>query len=705
MMLGMAVNRPDPNSAFFVRFLRWMMARRGNRVQAMTDALRLQRSMRIIGLVSVMILLPSMLLAYFGISSIQGEELAVMDDVKNQADVSASTFVSQFERPLNSFEDAVLDRLAAGRSPLEAPQELHKDVLVAIKLDADLRVAAPFSRSAAERMEPIEYLFEPAVRRAISADRRGEDAQVVSRLYLIAEQTARSDQAKARLRFDRASLLAVNGRGLEARAIMDELVSRYGQVRDPWGFRMEDLVALYRAEAGLDRNPLDAAEALRELVDRLMNRRWAVGMGGEGAVARRAMSELERFADAEWAAATRERIDDRMRMLYWAEKLLPELDAVLAGQRNFSVDKGKLRWVEGDRGLWALTWWGEDLYAFALDRERLVQDARAMAKDVSQPGSPVRGLLLNPDVSAPQEALTRRSLVPWMVGWSMVVVPRDYQALQEDLKNRRNRRIGIIFLAIVLIGLGAMSTARLVRTELGSARMKADFAANVSHELRSPITQIRLKAESLMLGLSETPEEQAADYQIIVRESERLSRLVDNVLDFSAIERGAKTYALVSGDLAETVSAAVEAVEGSAELVERQLYIRIEPDLPIVAHDEDAIAQCVINLLSNAAKYSEPDKPIRLEMARQDGGVVVRVIDQGIGIPESDVRQIFEPFFRGGDASVRRRKGTGIGLAITFYIVSAHKGSVDVVSRPGEGSTFSLWFPALGGNPSERQGA
>ena len=596
MMLGMAVNRPDPNSSLFVRFLRWVMIRRGSRVQAMTDALRLQRSMRIIGLVSVMILLPSMLLAYFGISSIQGEELAVMDDVKTQADVSASAFVSQFERPLTSFEDAVLDRLAAGRSPLEAPQELHKDVLVAIKLDADLRVVAPFSRSAAERMEPIEYLFEPEVRRAISADRRGEDAQVVSRLYVLAEQSARSSQAKARLRFDRASLLAANGRGLEARAIMDELVTRYGQVRDPWGFRMEDLVALYRAEAGLDRNPLEAAEALRDLVDRMMDRRWSVGMGGEGAVARRAMSELERFADSEWAAATRERIDDRMRMLYWAEKRLPELDAALAGLRNFSVDKGKLRWVEGDKGLWALTWWGEDLYAFALDRELLIQDARAMAKDISQSGSPVRGLLLNPDASAPKETLTRRSLVPWMVGWSMVVVPRDHQALQNDLENRRNRRVGIIFLAIVLIGVGAMSTARLVRTELGSARMKADFAANVSHELRSPITQIRLKAESLMLGLSDTPEEQAADYQIIVRESERLSRLVDNVLDFSAIERGAKTYALVSGDLAETVSAAVEAVEGSAELVERQLYIRIEPDLPIVAHDEDAIAQCVINL-------------------------------------------------------------------------------------------------------------
>ena len=126
MMLGMPVNRPDPNSSLFVRFLRWMMARRGSRVQAMTDALRLQRSMRIIGLGSVMILLPSMLLAYFGISSIQGEELAVMDDVKNQADVSASAFVSQFERPLTGFEDAVLDRLSAGRSPLEAPKSSTK---------------------------------------------------------------------------------------------------------------------------------------------------------------------------------------------------------------------------------------------------------------------------------------------------------------------------------------------------------------------------------------------------------------------------------------------------------------------------------------------------------------------------------------------------------------------------------------------------
>ena len=204
--------------------------------------------------------------------------------------------------------------------------------------------------------------------------------------------------------------------------------------------------------------------------------------------------------------------------------------------------------------------------------------------------------------------------------------------------------------------------------------------------------------------MSDTEEERQNDYYAIVRESERLSRLVDNVLDFSAIERSAKTYALIPGDLGFTVQAAVEAVETSTELVERNLYIRIGRGLPVVAHDTDAIAQCVINLLSNAAKYSDESKPIRLEMARENNGVVIRVTDEGIGIPDEDVKQIFEPFFRGGDASVRRRKGTGIGLAITFYIVSAHNGAVDVVSSPGKGSTFSLWFPSWDGDQQDRLG-
>lgn len=703
-MASMPVNPPNSNHSLFVRALRSVMLINRSRVRAMQDALRLQKSLRIIVLGSAMIVLPSMLLAYFGISSVQGEEIAAMEDVETQGEGVAASFLAQTEKGFINFEQKMIDRLEGGRSPLEAATELHPHLLLALKLDKDLNLKAPFFRDQTQDVDPIEYLFEPSVQRALSAERRGEDGVVVARLFGRASRRAPSHQVRARMRFDRARVMALTGRASEATVLLKDLVQNHGNVRDPWGFRMEDLVELFRAEERLAINPTEAGNDLRALVDRLMSRRWAVGQGGEGAVARRALSRLEPFSDTEWVAATRERIDDRMRMLYWAEELLPELDDVLDGQLNLSVGRGKIRWTESERGLWALTWWGEDLYAFALDRETLMVESRALTRSVSAVGAPVKAVLIGPGGITPDSVLARRSLVPWMVGWSVVSVPRDPEALAADLRLRRNRRIGIIVLAIAMIGVGALSTARFVNTELDGARVKADFAANVSHELRSPITQIRLKAESLMLGLSDTEEEQQRDYRAIVRESERLSRLVDNVLDFSAIERGAKTYALLPGNLGECVATAIEAVEGSVELVERDLFVRIEKDLPTVAHDADAISQCVINLLSNAAKYSETDRPICVDVAKGDEGVYIHVIDEGIGIPEADIQQIFDPFFRGGDASVRRKKGTGIGLAITYYIVSSHNGSVDVVSISGEGSTFSLWFPTFGGESLKRKG-
>jgi signal transduction histidine kinase len=123
------------------------------------------------------------------------------------------------------------------------------------------------------------------------------------------------------------------------------------------------------------------------------------------------------------------------------------------------------------------------------------------------------------------------------------------------------------------------------------------------------------------------------------------------------------------------------------------LEINIPHDLPEVLHDADAVAQCLINLISNAAKYSEPGGWIRVLGRRVEGGVELAVSDQGIGIAPHDLRRIFEPYFRSRDALARRRKGTGIGLTITRYIMEAHGGSISAQSRPGHGSTFTLRFP------------
>ncbi|RME24615.1 MAG: sensor histidine kinase [Deltaproteobacteria bacterium] len=297
--------------------------------------------------------------------------------------------------------------------------------------------------------------------------------------------------------------------------------------------------------------------------------------------------------------------------------------------------------------------------------------------------------------------MERRSLAPYLSGWSVAVALRDPEALAADQRWRRALRFGVVAVSVSMIALGFMVSLRFIGRELDVARMKADFAASVSHELRSPITQIRLKGESLLLGLCDDREEEQAAYHAIVRESERLSRLVDNVLDFAAIERGAKRYTLRPGDLGASVRRALVSMEGSLEFKDITLQVELPDDLPAVFHDPDAVGQCVINLVSNAVKYSPEGERVEV-VARQRRGTLrgveqdlieVAVTDHGIGIAPHDLRQIFEPFYRSRDSLARRRKGTGIGLTITRYIMDAHGGDIEVRSKPGHGSTFTLRFP------------
>jgi signal transduction histidine kinase len=680
-------------SSLLQRMLRrWLAPGRGE-VRAMEDALHLSGVLRFVGVFAATIVLPASLLAYFCVASIAVEEKSVWAEVERDADAAASTFSLQVDRRYEAFNKRVLDRLGAGRSPLDSRGDLHPHLLASFRFDADGFLAAPFVRDETDQDGSVDVLFDAGWQDARRMEQAGAAPPVVAAAYGQVARQSSLPEVVGRARYDQARMVARAGDTRAAVTLLEEVIEKWPLMRDPWGIRLGDLARLDRAVLLAGADDAAGARAIRALIEDLLATRWVVGHGGEAAVARRALSLLEPYGEREWVSATRGRVEERAAMLFWAERLLPELSRVVAVQDERAIADGVLRWRAGDRALWAWTWWGGELYVFALDLPALVDELKADARGLTREDSAVVAHLAGPTELVATGALVQRTLSPWLPGWSVVVEPSDPRSLEVAQDRKRNQRFGVVFLAVVLIVVGSVLSANLIKRELDAARTQTDFAASVSHELRSPITQIRIKGEALMLGLVDEEDEREEAYRAIVRESERLSRLVDNVLDFSAIERGAKTYTLRPGDLADTVYRAVDSISSAQEVLDKELDVDLPYELPPIHHDSDAVQQCVINLVSNAAKYSSPGGWIGIRGRVLDAAVEISVADKGIGIAAHDLRVIFEPFYRSRDALARRRKGTGIGLTIVKYIMDQHGGAVSVQSRPGKGSTFILRFP------------
>jgi signal transduction histidine kinase len=248
-----------------------------------------------------------------------------------------------------------------------------------------------------------------------------------------------------------------------------------------------------------------------------------------------------------------------------------------------------------------------------------------------------------------------------------------------------------VVLSVTLFG--AYLLWRDVRREVLMARLRSQFVSSVSHELKTPLTAIRMFAETLRLGRSKDPAAQAEYLDTIVNESERLTRLLNNVLDFSKIEQGRRIYHPAPASLAEIVRAAARAMEYPLKQQGFALDIRVDEGLPDVRVDRDAIEQAVLNLLSNAMKYSGESRTIGLGVGRENDRAVVQVVDKGIGIDPKDQERIFEEFYRVPSRENHSLPGTGLGLSLVAHIAKAHGGSVRVESSPGQGSTFSLVLP------------
>jgi signal transduction histidine kinase len=251
----------------------------------------------------------------------------------------------------------------------------------------------------------------------------------------------------------------------------------------------------------------------------------------------------------------------------------------------------------------------------------------------------------------------------------------------------------VLFLVLSVTLSAAYFLWRDVRRETRLAEMRSQFVSSVSHELKTPLTAIRMFAETLRMGRAVAPQTQQEYLDTIVNESERLTRLLNNVLDFSKIEQGQKIYHRELISLPQVVHAAGRAMQ--YPLAERGfvLQVEIQDNLPAVRADADALEQAILNLLTNAMKYSGDSREIALRLTAQNACAVIQVTDHGVGIPPEETSRIFQKFYRVPSPENQLIPGTGLGLTLVEHVARAHGGQVGVESVLGQGSTFSLRIP------------
>lgn len=319
------------------------------------------------------------------------------------------------------------------------------------------------------------------------------------------------------------------------------------------------------------------------------------------------------------------------------------------------------------------------------------------------------GRPLDGAVSARQESLGPPIFSDTIKGypfWLVSVYERYPEVRQRLLMQRKRLRLytGMIFLFFVTVFSGGYLALRVVTFEDRLIKIKSNFIAIVSHEIKTPLTSIRMFAETLAAGKVDKDEIKQEYYGIIARESHRLMSLTNNILNYSAIEDGRKKYNFQPQDLKFIVGEIaglfkthfLPAMDNSGARSAPLIFKPAPEEIPLVKIDKDAISQAVLNLLFNAVKYSPQNPQIEVSVYRTPKSAVIEVSDHGAGIPKKDQKKIFDKFYRLKNKKYDERNssgGSGLGLALVKHIVTAHKGKIKVESEEGKGSRFSIILP------------
>jgi signal transduction histidine kinase len=294
-----------------------------------------------------------------------------------------------------------------------------------------------------------------------------------------------------------------------------------------------------------------------------------------------------------------------------------------------------------------------------------------------------------PDEPADPEAITAG---PWLPGWQVSFVPLDAAERRTAEARRRTTYVAAGLAGVALIVLVGAAVGRTTRRHLQVARLKTDLVAAASHELRTPLASMRVLIDGLLDDAELDPVKTREYLQLLSGENARLTRLIENFLTFSRLDGGRTPFVFDDTPAAAIVTAAVDAVRNRLP-PSGDLCVDIEPSLPTISADAQALTTALVNLLENAIKYSPADPRIEIRAATDNGDVTFAVTDNGIGIAAGQQRRIFRRFYRVDQDLSRHTSGVGLGLTIVESIVRGHGGTVEVASAPGQGSTFTVRVP------------
>jgi signal transduction histidine kinase len=271
---------------------------------------------------------------------------------------------------------------------------------------------------------------------------------------------------------------------------------------------------------------------------------------------------------------------------------------------------------------------------------------------------------------------------------------KDQRFPEAAVNTRIASYVWIGTLVLISAAVFVLLLVRMLRRQLALTQLRNDLVANVTHELKTPLSSMRLLVETL-LNSPQLNEQTAREYlQLIATENLRLSRLIDNFLTFSRIERNKYTFRFNPVPAVKLIEAAAASVRERFSVAGCHFDVQAPAELPPVVADSDAIVTALVNLLDNAYKYSGDEKQITLSAQAQNGSVRFAVKDNGVGLSPRDAKRIFKRFYQVDQKMSRTGGGCGLGLSIVKFIIAAHDGEIGVESRPGEGTTFTVTLPA-----------